>query len=128
MRSTVTIPPARAGTASMTCSIVGGLFIGSTQQLALDRVGQPCLEGRDRPAPLMDEQVEESGIDEDPQDVGRALGVQALAKPTALLDEVTDDTAGPDPTLRSDRLEDVTDLGIRAGGTPHGFIDRSQSL
>ena len=117
MRSTVTIAPARAGTASMTCSIVGGALIGSSQQLALDRVGQPCLEGRDRPAPLMDEQVEESGIDEDPQDVGRALGVEALAQPAALCDKVADDTAGTDPAFRPDRLEDVTDLGIGAGGT-----------
>ena len=75
----------------------------------------------------MDEQVEETRIDEDPQDVGGVLDVEALAQPATLCDQVADDPAGTDPAFRPDRLEDVAHLGIRAGGTAHGFVDRRQS-
>ena len=75
----------------------------------------------------MDEQVEKSGIDENPQDVGRTLDVEALAQPAALRDQIADDTTGTDPTFRPDRLEDVADLGIGASSAPYGFVDRCES-
>ena len=65
----------------------------------------------------MNEQVEESGIDEDPQDVSRTLDLEALAQPATLRDQVADDTTGTDPTFRPIASKTWPDLGIRAGRT-----------
>jgi hypothetical protein len=93
----------------------------SPKELALDRVGQPGLEPLRRPAASMDEEMEQPGVDEDPQDVRGLVLVEPVAEGRALGEKIAHDVAGADTAFRDDRLEDVADLRIRAGGPANGF-------
>src|SRR4029077_12178559 len=109
--------------AAMTCSMVGRAILRSDKQLSLDRGGLPRVEAVLRPAPSMDEQMEEPGIDEHPQDVRCRVLVEALAEFGALGEAIPYDVPRPDPALGSDRLEAVAALGIRPRRAAHGLID-----
>ena len=105
IRSAVTDRPAQSGIAAMTSSIEGVAVIASTEELPLDRLGQPRLEALARPPPSMDEEMEETGVDQDPQDVGSGFQVEPVAEAAALADKIADDPAGADPAFGADRLE-----------------------
>ena len=126
MRSAVTARPTQSGIAATTCSIEGMVTAVSGEQLSLHGLGQPRLEAVLRPAASIDEEMEQPGIDEDPQDVRRSFLVESVAERGALGKKVADDVPRADAAFRHDRLEDVADFRICARG-PEVLIVRART-
>src|SRR6185436_19110617 len=96
----------------------------SAEDLPPDRLCQPGLEALGGPAPAMDEEVEETRIDQDPDDVSRTFLVEPFAQSRTLAEKVPHDVARPDASLGRDGVEDIAHFWIRAGSAADRLVDR----